>query len=70
MRRRTNVKGDVCQSYISERRTNGWAEKYGGMDVNEALDFGALRMITAIKPAVSGPVIQNQIRKEVNSKKW
>jgi len=56
---------------ISEATYYGWRKKYGGMDVNEARRLRALEDENGrLKRLVADLSIQNQILKEVNSKKW
>jgi putative transposase len=48
-----------------------WKRKYGGIDVDEARRLRALEDENGrLKRSVAELSIQNQILKEVNSKKW
>ena len=62
----------VCAKHnISEATYYGWKKKYGGMDVSEARRMRALEEENArLKRLVADLSVQNQILKEVNSKKW
>ena len=62
----------LCAKYnISEATYYAWRKKYGGMDVNEARRMRALEDENArLKRLVADLSVQNQILKEVNSKKW
>lgn len=62
----------ICAKHnISEATFYGWRKKYGGMDVSEARRLRALEAENArLKRIVADLSVQNQILKEVNSKKW
>jgi len=62
----------VCARYnISSASFYKWRSKYGGMDVNEARRLRALEEENhRLKRAVADLMVQVQILKEVNSKKW
>ena len=62
----------VCAKHnISEATYYAWKKKYGGMDVSEARRMRALEDENArLKRLVADLSVQNQILKEVNSKKW
>ena len=62
----------VCAKHnISEATYYAWKKKYGGMDVSEARRMRALEDENARhKRLVADLSVQNQILKEVNSKKW
>jgi putative transposase len=48
-----------------------WKKKYGGMDVSEARRMRAMEEENArLKRLVADLSVQNQILKDVNSKKW
>ena len=56
---------------ISEATYFAWKKKYGGMDVSEARRMRVLEEENArLKRLVADLSVQNQILKEVNSKKW
>lgn len=67
----TSVKA-LCAKYnISEATYYSWKKKYGGMDVSEARRMRAVEEENArLKRLVADLSVQNQILKEVNSKKW
>ena len=62
----------VCAKHnISEATYYAWKRKYGGMDVSEARRMRVLEEENArLKRLVADLSVQNQILKEVNSKKW
>lgn len=62
----------VCAKHnISEAGFYSWKRKYGGMDVSEARRLRSLEDENArLKRIVADLSVQNQILKEVNSKKW
>lgn len=62
----------VCAKHnISEATYYAWKKKYGGLDVSEARRMRALEDENArLKRLVADLSVQNQILKEVNSKKW
>ena len=62
----------VCAKHnISEATYFAWKKKYGGMDVSEARRMRVLEEENArLKRLVADLSVQNQILKEVNSKKW
>ena len=62
----------VCTKHnISEATYYAWKRKYGGMDVSEARRMRVLEEENArLKRLVADLSVQNQILKEVNSKKW
>ena len=56
---------------ITETTFYRWRAKYGGMDVSEARRMRVLEEENArLKRLVADLSVQNQILKEVNSKKW
>jgi len=63
---------DVCAKHnISEPTFYKWRAKFGGMDLNEMRRLHSLEDENSrLKRAVADLTIQNQILKEVNSKKW
>lgn len=57
--------------HVSLGTLYAWRRKYGGMDVEEARRLRALEDENArLKRLVADLSVQNQILKEVNSKKW
>ena len=62
----------VCAKHnISDATFYSWKRKYGGMDVSEARKLRSLEDENArLKRIVADLSVQNQILKEVNSKKW
>lgn len=63
---------EVCAEYnISQQTFYNWKRKYGDMDVSEARRLRALEEENArLKRLVADLSVQNDILKEVNSKKW
>ena len=63
---------DACRPHaISEQTYFRWKKKYGGMDVSEATRLKALQEENSrLKRLVADLSLDNQILKEVNSKKW
>jgi putative transposase len=67
----TTVKGTCAKYNISDATYYNWKRKYDGIDVNEARRLRALEEENGrLKRLVAELSIQNQILKEVNSKKW
>ena len=67
----SGVKATCAKHNISEATYYGWKRKYGGMEVAEARRLRALEDENGrLKRLVADLSIQNQILKEVNSKKW
>lgn len=67
----TSVKEVCARHNISAATFYAWRKKYGGMDVSEARRMRALEDENArLKRLVADLSVQNQILKEVNSKKW
>lgn len=62
----------VCAKHnISEATYYAWKRKYGGLEVSEAKRLRAMEEENArLKRLVADLSVQNQILKEVNSKKW
>lgn len=63
---------DVCRRLgVTEQSFYRWRQKYGGLEVSEAK---RLRELTAenvrLKRLVADLMLDNQILKDVNSKKW
>lgn len=63
---------DVCAKHnISAQTYYGWKRKWGGMEVDEARKAKALEEEnTRLKRIIADLVVQNDILKFVNSKKW
>jgi len=63
---------DACRPHqISEQTYYRWRQKYGGMEVNEAQRLKGLEEENArLKRLVADLSLDNQILKEVTSKKW
>ena len=67
----TTVKGACAKYNISDATYYNWKRKYSGIDVDEARRLRALEEENGrLKRLVAELSIQNQILKEVNSKKW
>ena len=62
----------VCAKHnISQATFYKWKRKFGGMDIEETRRLRALEDENArLKRIVADLSVQNQILKEVNSKKW
>ena len=62
----------MCAKHnVSEATFYTWKKKYSGMDVAEARRLRALEEENRrLKNRVADLVVQVQIRKEVNAKKW
>lgn len=63
---------ETCAKYnLSEQSYYGWKRKYGGMEIDEARRLRALEDENRrLKGIVADLSVQNQILKEINSKKW
>ena len=63
---------ELCAEHnISVQTLYNWKRKYGDMDVNEARKLRSLEGENArLKRIVADLTMQNDILKEVNSKKW
>ena len=63
---------DACRPHqITEQTYYRWRQKYGGMEVNEAQRLRGLEEENGrLKRLVADLSLDNQILKEVNSKKW
>ncbi len=67
----STVKAVCAKHNISDATFYSWKRKYGGMDVSEARRLRALEEENnRLKRLVADLSVQNQILKEVNSKKW
>jgi len=65
------VKTVCARHHISEATYFTWKRKFGGMDVNEMRRLKSLEDENSrLKRLVADLSVQNQILKEVNSKKW
>lgn len=63
---------DVCrQEGIAVQTYYAWRRKFGGMDVSEAKRLRALETENSrLKKLVADLSLDNQLLKEINSKKW
>jgi putative transposase len=63
---------EICREYgISEPTFYNWKSKYGGMTLSELQRVKELEVENArLKRLVADLSLDNQILKEVNSKKW
>lgn len=63
---------DLCrQSGISNATFYKWKAKFGGMELNDAKKLRGLEQENSrLKRLVADLVLDNQILKDVNSKKW
>jgi len=63
---------DLCRKYgFSEQTYYRWKSKYGGLDVSEARRLKHLEEENRrLKRAVADLTLDNQILKEISSKKW
>ncbi len=63
---------EVCRQHnISEQTLYRWKRKYGSMEISEAKRLKSLEEENArLKKKVADLVLQNDILREVNSKKW
>ena len=65
------VKRVCARANISEATFYTWKRKYGGLDVSEARRLRSLEDENArLKRIIADLSVQNDILKEVNSKKW
>ena len=56
---------------MSSQTLSNWKRKYGDMDVNKARQLKALEEENSrMKRIIADLTMQNDILKEVNSKKW
>ena len=62
----------VCrETNISEATLYRWKQQYGAMEIDELKELKALREENArLKRIVADQVLNIQVLKEVNSKKW
>ena len=63
---------DVARKHnISEQTLYRWKKKYGGMDVSEARRLKALENENLrLKKKLAEAILDNDLLKEINSKKW
>jgi putative transposase len=63
---------DVCRRLgVTEQSFYRWRRKYGGMDVSEAKRLRELEIENGrLKRMVADLLLDNQILRDVNSKKW
>ena len=63
---------DICRKHgITDATFHNWKSKYGGMSVQELSRLRALEQENSrLKRAVADLTLDNQILKDVNSKKW
>lgn len=63
---------ELCRRHgISEATFYNWKAKFGGMDVSDARKLKALESENArLKKLVANLSLDNEILREVNSKKW
>jgi putative transposase len=63
---------EVCRQHgISPATFYKWKAKFGGMEVSDARKLRALEAENArLKRAIADLTLDNQILKDVNSKKW
>lgn len=63
---------ELCRKYgISDQTFRNWKQKYGGLTVNELRRMRELEQENSrLKRAVADLTLDNQILRDVNSKKW
>ena len=63
---------DVCRRLgVTEQSFYRWRRKYGGLEVNEAKRLRELETANGrLKRMVADLMLDNQILRDVNSKKW
>ena len=63
---------DICRKHgISDQTFHNWKKKYGGLTVNELRRMRELEQENSrLKRAVADLTLDNQILRDVNSKKW
>ena len=66
------VAREICRRMgITETTFYRWRQKYGGMEVNEAKRLRELEIENGrLKRVVADLVLDNQILRDVNAKKW
>jgi putative transposase len=66
-----SVKAVCAKHNISEQTLYNWKRKYGGMEVSDVRQMRALTEENGrLKRIVADLVVQNDILKAVNAKKW
>lgn len=67
----TAVKALCAKHNISEPTYYKWKQKYGGLEVSDVRKMRAMtEEISQLKRIVADLVVQNDILKAVNAKKW
>ncbi len=63
---------EICRAHgISEPTFYNWKSKYGGMTLSELKRMKELESVNArLKRLVADLSLDNQVLKEINSKKW
>jgi putative transposase len=63
---------DVCRRLgVTEQSFYRWRRKYGGLEVNDAKRLRELQLENGrLKRVVADLVLDNQMLRDVNSKKW
>ena len=66
-----SIKAVCAKHNISEQTYYSWKRKYGGMEVSDVRKMRAMtEEIGRLKRIVADLVVQNDILKAVNAKKW
>ena len=61
----------MAEHNVSSQTLSNWKRKYGDMDVNKARKLKSLEEANSrMKRIIADLTMQNDILKEVNSKKW
>jgi putative transposase len=63
---------DVCRRLgVTEQSFYRWRRKFGGLEVNEAKRLRELQLENSrLKRVVADLILDNQMLRDVNSKKW
>ena len=63
---------EICRKHgIADQTFRNWKQKYGGLTVNELRRMRELEQENSrLKRAVADLTLDNQILRDVNSKKW
>lgn len=63
---------EICRQHaISQQTIYRWKSKYGGMEVNDAKRLRELEQENAkLKRMIADVMLDNQVLKDINSKKW
>ena len=63
---------EICRKHgIADQTFHNWKKKYGGLTVNELRRMRELEQENSrLKHAVADLTLDNQILRDVNSKKW